>query len=312
MWAAAGSLPDNGEGIFSHLSTSTVDQEYYNLCFWYKTTYTPPADQGTITFQLTNSSTRCGYSCDGYPCVMANQNISPPTAVFPQQYWTYVSWTFKATGAYNFLRIYPSSNAPQTDVAGLEIDGLVLYKTSVCSGTLLMNNNINYTPTIGYYEQYSIIAGSTAIMPFSSMMTITPSVSTTFKANTNGYIDLVNDFSAVPDNAHYFETILGPCGCPGGSGDPQRLAQNDKPDLNLLFNDAAIYPNPTSGSFTLKRTTNSPANVKVLDLTGRIIVEEKEMIDETMLFDLGNQPNGIYIIQIISGTEVKTIRLIKD
>ncbi|TND09854.1 MAG: hypothetical protein FD123_782 [Bacteroidetes bacterium] len=311
MWAAAGSLPDNGEGIFSHLTTSTVDQEYYNLCFWYKTTYTPPADQGTITFQLTNSSTRCGYSCDGYPCVMANQNITPPAAVFPQQNWTYVSWTFKATGAYNFLRIYASSNAPQTNVAGLEIDGLTLYKTSVCSGTLFMNNTVNYNPSIGYYEQYSIVAGSTAITPFSTMMTITPSVSTTFKANTNGYIDLVNSFSAVPDNAHYFETVLGPCGCPGGTGGPERFGLFAEAET-ILPGEIILSPNPTSGSFTLLRNSRAPAEIEITDLTGRAVRKPETFTGESIIFDISEQPAGIYLIRVHSGTDIKMLKLVKE
>lgn len=312
MWTCTDpSYPTYGEGVYNRLLTPVVNGEYYNICFWYKTSSGPQNGNGSVVCELTNQAVHNGYTCGGYPLIMTTQNITPPAAVFPQPVWTYVSWTFKANDNYIFMRVYPCcSTAPSDDIATLDVDGFTMYPISVCSGTLNMNNNVVYDPSVGFYERFSIIAGSSAALPNGTMMIINPAVSTIFKGNTNGYIDLVRDFYSAPDKYHYFETILGSCGCPGGSDDPRRLAQNQGEALRDIG--IGIFPNPTAGSFTLKKMNGQPVDIEIFDLTGRSVFNQKNLTDDNITFDISDQPHGTYLVRIVTATEVKTIRLIKE
>jgi hypothetical protein len=77
-------------------------------------------------------------------------------------------------------------------------------------------------------------------------------------------------------------------------------------------NEFSLYPNPTSGSFTLEKENDEAIDIEVFDFTGRSVFSQKDLSGEKFTFDLSAQPNGVYLVRIISGTEVKTLRLIKD
>lgn len=311
VWACTGTNANYGEGIFNTLTAKVENGKYYNFCFWYKTTYGVNNGQGTITCELTNSNTRNGLTCGGYPLIMASQNITPPSATFPQPAWTYVSYTFQANADYLYLRIYPSSNAPVNDVAALEVDGFVLYPSSVCSGTLYLTDN-NYVSSTGYYEQYAIVAGSTAAIPNSAPLLINPAINTIFKCNTGGYIELVDDFTASPDNNHYFETVIGPCGCPGSNDIPNRFSNSNQAAGEMFMDDIMLSPNPTTGIFTLKRNNEEAGTIEVSDLSGRSVTGKILLTGRNMELDLSNEPEGIYLVRIFTSSEVKTIRLVKN
>jgi hypothetical protein len=65
-----------------------------------------------------------------------------------------------------------------------------------------------------------------------------------------------------------------------------------------------IYPNPTSGSLALSNEASVPGKVEIYNCLGSLIYSE-EIKESKAEFDLGNQPNGIYLIRI--GNTVKKI-----
>ena len=74
-----------------------------------------------------------------------------------------------------------------------------------------------------------------------------------------------------------------------------------------------IYPNPFSEEFRimLPETTQPPANVEILDLSGRTLVV-KQMSATRETIGMGNLPSGAYIIRVwLSGDESWQTKLIK-
>ncbi|MGM0498191.1 MAG: InlB B-repeat-containing protein, partial [Bacteroidota bacterium] len=69
-----------------------------------------------------------------------------------------------------------------------------------------------------------------------------------------------------------------------------------------------IYPNPTEGEFSLK-TDNPEGYVKILNLTGKIILE-KQINKDILHIDLSDQPSGVYLIKITSDENTLTKKLI--
>lgn len=68
--------------------------------------------------------------------------------------------------------------------------------------------------------------------------------------------------------------------------------------------EAVIYPNPTSGVFTID-FKNEVNNIKVINLLGAVIIDEKVDVENgvtTKKIDLSNFSNGIYIVNVSNNT----------
>ncbi len=60
----------------------------------------------------------------------------------------------------------------------------------------------------------------------------------------------------------------------------------------------AIYPNPNNGYFTLQADSKIYRDVQVFDMTGKKLIEQKIMDNETHL-NISTFPNGIYFVKLI-------------
>jgi len=86
---------------------------------------------------------------------------------------------------------------------------------------------------------------------------------------------------------------------------------------DLLKNSILIYPNPSTGVFNLKIVDAKLGKYDVVltDIVGKVINNysfEKQGSSSEQLFDLSNQPKGIYLIQISNGEGKSTHRLMKE
>lgn len=73
----------------------------------------------------------------------------------------------------------------------------------------------------------------------------------------------------------------------------------------------SIYPNPSSGIFTLSLPENKAGQIKVTDLTGKIILNQFIKEKEAKI-NLQNAPKGIYLVQVITAGQTYTRRIILE
>ncbi len=71
----------------------------------------------------------------------------------------------------------------------------------------------------------------------------------------------------------------------------------------------ALYPNPTSGQFTLELLEES--HVTVYNMLGQQALQ-LDKVSGTQLIDLGNTPKGLYFIQIQNGSQTEVKKLIVE
>jgi hypothetical protein len=79
--------------------------------------------------------------------------------------------------------------------------------------------------------------------------------------------------------------------------------------------DFRIYPNPTTGVFTLEFNPDiEPQNtvVQIINLTGKIIRTEELNEVQQYKFDLTGQSRGIYLVRIIQGGRMETEKVVKQ
>jgi hypothetical protein len=85
-----------------------------------------------------------------------------------------------------------------------------------------------------------------------------------------------------------------------------------------LGNEMKVYPNPTTGQFTVEVfDEKGSVTIQVIDNGGKmveqkIVVASSKLASVLQAFDLSGKPNGLYLIRSIGSKETKTARLIKS
>ena len=76
-----------------------------------------------------------------------------------------------------------------------------------------------------------------------------------------------------------------------------------------------VYPNPTSGKFTLEITGEKPTgklNVEIFSMHGDRVFSAELNGNKTQELSLSDRPAGIYIVRVISGSQTEIARIIKE
>ncbi len=83
--------------------------------------------------------------------------------------------------------------------------------------------------------------------------------------------------------------------------------------IGSAFNSLAIYPNPTNRNVTISRSGSSMLNVRIANISGKII-EEYTFSNKEFEIDLSNRRPGVYLMIVLdeSTNLTKTFRLIKN
>jgi len=84
-------------------------------------------------------------------------------------------------------------------------------------------------------------------------------------------------------------------------------------DENTNAASFSVFPNPAKDLVMLASgTALKNADLKVIDLTGKIISQSKGISGNTVTLNISGQPKGIYFIEIISEGAISRKRFVKD
>ena len=75
---------------------------------------------------------------------------------------------------------------------------------------------------------------------------------------------------------------------------------------NPIDNNILIYPNPTDGKLIVSSTNNLPLEIKIHDLSGRLVMTTHESIS-----DISMLKTGIYLLNISFGNMTYQQKIIK-
>jgi hypothetical protein len=79
-----------------------------------------------------------------------------------------------------------------------------------------------------------------------------------------------------------------------------------------------VYPNPTQGECNIEFTAEnaSLASIKVMDMSGRVVMEEQTLVDPGMnvaSLNMSQLTNGLYTVQVIADEQLKAaVRVVKN
>lgn len=78
----------------------------------------------------------------------------------------------------------------------------------------------------------------------------------------------------------------------------------------LVSGNFNLFPNPTNGIFTIKRSQNTSANIVIYDMLGKVVYEKSNETKNEVKLDLTNVNKGIYFISITTENERLVKRLV--
>ena len=96
---------------------------------------------------------------------------------------------------------------------------------------------------------------------------------------------------------------------------PSAAATEDKIPVNSEQSSFNVYPNPTSGNFTLELNGDFPsssATIEILGIWGEKVLTKVLTEDRKCEFSLSDRPSGIYFIRVISGSKAASAKIIKQ
>ena len=76
-----------------------------------------------------------------------------------------------------------------------------------------------------------------------------------------------------------------------------------------------IYPNPTTGIFILEKTDTCPAgriDIAVYSMQGEKLLSYDMTYERSHMFSLSGRPPGLYLIHFLTGSQAKTVKIIKQ
>jgi len=183
-----------------------------------------------------------------------------------------------------------------------EITGLAIPYSSV-PATLTVTNT---TVTSGQTPCYNA-TGTITVSGF----TVESGGSANFISGTN----ILYEPNTWIKSGGYMHGIIATSYC-GGSSPSMPAVIAGKEDTQVSFEQAnfAIYPNPTTGNFTLVQKGDKlygNVSVEVYNMRGEKVITERMIGDKSHEFRFSTVPDGLYFVKVVADDYVETIKLIK-
>ena len=105
------------------------------------------------------------------------------------------------------------------------------------------------------------------------------------------------------------------CGVVAAPIPAARMADVAIPVTSSPTSDFRVYPNPTTGAFTLEfnnETETGKSNVEIFSMRGEKVYDTELSGNGKHELSISDKPVGIYVIRIISGSKTETARIIKQ
>ena len=171
-------------------------------------------------------------------------------------------------------------------------------------------NNITVTGTVNttvcYNAHYTITVGGTAAFIVSA-----PGGNATFIAGTN----ILFEPGTTVQSGAYMHGYISTTFCVNPNVPITAAATGqDEPQMNLSHANFTLYPNPTSGNFTLVQKGEKvygTVKVEVYSMNGEKVMTEQMIGEKSHEFRFASIPAGLYFVKVVAEDYVETIKLIK-
>ena len=278
----------------------------------------PPKVTGFITVNFVgpcpDAVTFISTSSNSPVLANGNLNLSANCAVAVSYSWT------GPNGFTSTVQNPVRSNMTSADAGQYSVD--VDYGSG-CTGNAKINVNVLVDPATTMVQNVFVSPGPPVC--FNATQTIVVAGSgTMFMIQQGGNVNMVAGHNIIflPTTMAFFQSYLHAyitstsqyCGM--SKEQAMVTTGTTKEDIPLTFSGSffKVYPNPSTGRFTLELTgvaQSQAVSVEVYGMRGEKILSEVITGTRKHEFSLSEQPAGIYVIKAVAGESQETFKLIK-
>jgi hypothetical protein len=196
---------------------------------------------------------------------------------------------------------YCVSGNPAAASVTMQVDGIspsVIVTGIVEAGTDRCYNATQTLTVAGGGNSFTVQSGATATMIAGHNILFLPGTSVMAGGYMHGYITLDDQYCG--QQAPAIPTVVNSSG-------------TEDPAVSSMATSFNIYPNPTSGNFTVEQkgtTLNGDVKVEVYSMRGEKLMTGHMIGEKKHEFWLTDLPHGLYFVKVIAGTEVETFKLV--
>ncbi len=200
----------------------------------------------------------------------------------------------------------------------------VLTSSESCVSGPATSNSVVMTVT-GYHTGSITVTGTVGAETrcYNSLLTITVAGGgTSFIVNSGGNVTMIagQNILFMPGAKvlaggylHGYISLTDHCGAKAPSIVNTATGEETLPAIsqNVKFN---IYPNPTTGNFTIEQTSGSTAEVvkvEIFGMRGDKVLSGQLTGEKKREFTISGFPTGLYFVKVVSGDQAETFKLIK-
>ena len=142
------------------------------------------------------------------------------------------------------------------------------------------------------------------------------------KYRAGEYIELQPGFLAAAGGTTGFHAFIHGCYAGGNTfrepqdeGEYGLLEMMSKSELKgekMPEQRMQIIPNPGNGLFYLERESANDIRIMVYDISGRCLLDRQNVSTQREAIDLSGQPNGLYLVRVLSGEHVESFSIVKQ
>ncbi|MBA3682606.1 MAG: T9SS type A sorting domain-containing protein [Bacteroidetes bacterium] len=202
------------------------------------------------------------------------------------------TWNTTATGS--TIAPSPTVNTTYT-VTGASATG--------CTATAVQAVSVNPSPGVSAVSNTSLLCvGQTA--------SLTANGAVSYLWNTTATASVIAISPSVTTS--YTVTGTNALGCTATYTISQAVSVCSGLSLNQNTSSVLlVYPNPTSGIFTIEMANGATKTISVSDVTGRIVADTKSN-NNAIDLNIGSLANGIYYVKIQSNEITQTLKVVKQ
>ena len=198
-----------------------------------------------------------------------------------------------------------STTAPQDlwTEAGGSISRVELYTTLGCLNSLTAYTvNTSPSPTVS-------AASNTSLLCSGQSATVTPSGAVSYT-----FFPAIPVSGVISPTATTSYTVLGvsAAGCAGLGSFTQSVSACTGLEANVNNQlSLALYPNPTTGIFTIESANGLAKTIQISDITGRVVLNHSTS-DDLINLNVSNLANGVYYVKVLSNNRSDVMKIVKQ
>jgi hypothetical protein len=207
--------------------------------------------------------------------------------------WQTITWPFFELVKYSDMAF---------QVTSWVVDSLALQNINVASGQDLCYDASNVLYVAGNGTTFTVQNGARVTMIAGQKIRYMPGTTVFPGGYMHGYITTTGQYC----NSLNDSLVIGPLAVPDERQTPENATRGSN------FN---IYPNPTTGKFLIELTGDTGVQnlkIEIYTMLGERVLSRQLTGQTRYDLSLENQQPGVYILHLISGQKVETVKVIKQ